>query len=111
MKIFGLFIAFTLICFALSPSAQAVVPAPEGGYPNFNTAEGQNALLHLTTGAANTAVGWFSLQSLTTGSFNTATGAGALLFNTADANTAFGAAALLSLPPASTTPPWERLPF
>jgi trimeric autotransporter adhesin len=74
---------------------QAVVPPPDGGYPNFTTAEGQNALFSLTTGAANTAVGWFSLFSDTEGSFNTATGAGALLFNTADQNTAFGAAALL----------------
>jgi uncharacterized coiled-coil protein SlyX len=75
--------------------AQAVVPPPDGGYPNFTTAEGQNALKNLTTGSANTAVGWFSLFSDTEGSFNTATGAGALLFNTNDNNTAFGAAALL----------------
>ena len=86
-----------LLCLlAAGPKAHAVVPPPDGGYANFNTAEGQKALFSLTTGSGNTAVGWFSLQSLTTGSFNTATGAGALLFNTADANTAFGAAALLS---------------
>ena len=84
-----------LLCFALLPKAEAVVPAPDGGYPGFNTAEGQNALFSLTSGSANTAVGWYSLFSDTTGSFNTATGAGALLFNTADQNTAFGAAALL----------------
>jgi hypothetical protein len=74
---------------------QAVVPAPDGGYPGFNTAEGQNALFSLTLGSANTAVGWFSLWGNVAGSFNTATGAGALLFNTSDQNTAFGAAALL----------------
>jgi hypothetical protein len=74
---------------------QAVVPPPDGGYPNFTTAEGQKALFSLTTGSANTAVGWFSLFSDTEGSFNTATGAGTLLFNTAGSNTAFGAAALL----------------
>jgi hypothetical protein len=91
---FALLALFSL--FAAGREAQAVVPPPDGGYPNFNTAEGQKALFSLTTGAANTAVGWFSLQSLTTGSFNTATGAGALLLNTADNNTAFGAAALLS---------------
>jgi len=73
----------------------AVVPPPDGGYPNFTTAEGEKALFSLTTGAANTAVGWFSLWGNTEGSFNTATGAGALLFNTNDNNTAFGAAALL----------------
>ena len=88
-------IAFVLAWFAVSPAAQAVVPAPDGGYPGFNTAEGQNALFSLTTGSANTAVGWFSLSSNAVGSFNTATGAGTLLFNTADQNTAFGAAALL----------------
>jgi hypothetical protein len=72
-----------------------VVPPPDGGYPNFTTAEGTKALFSLTTGSANTAVGWLSLFSNAGGSFNTATGAGTLLFNTADANTAFGAAALL----------------
>jgi len=91
---------FTLLAlfglFAAGREANAVSPPPDGGYANFNTAEGQNALFSLTTGAANTAVGWFSLKSLTTGSFNTATGAGALVLNTADNNTAFGAAALLS---------------
>jgi Chaperone of endosialidase len=93
--ILPLFIAGVLACFGLLPKALAVVPPPDGGYPGFNTAEGQNALFSLTTGAANTAVGWFSLFSNTDGSFNTATGAGALLFNTARENTAFGAAALL----------------
>src|SRR5262245_3605581 len=95
MKIFRSFVAFTLICFALLPVAHAVVPAPDGGYPGFNTAEGQSALFNLTNGSANTAVGWRSLFSNTEGNFNTATGAGALLFNTARENTAFGAAALL----------------
>jgi len=92
-----LLITLTLlfVCFGLLPNAQAVVPAPDGGYPNFTTAEGTKALQSLTTGAANTAVGWLSLFSNAAGSFNTATGAGSLLFNTADANTAFGAAALL----------------
>ena len=49
--------------FALPQRTQAVSPAPDGGYPNFTTAEGQNALQNLTTGAGNTAVGWFSLQN------------------------------------------------
>jgi trimeric autotransporter adhesin len=84
-----------LVCFGLLPKAHAVSPPPDGGYPNFNTAEGQNALFSLSTGAANTAVGWFSLFSNAEGDFNTATGVGALLFNTVDNNTAFGAAALL----------------
>jgi uncharacterized coiled-coil protein SlyX len=80
---------------ALAPLAQAVNPAPDGGYPNLTTAEGQNALLSLSTGAANTAVGWLSLRSVTTGSFNTGVGAGALVLNTGDDNTATGVAALL----------------
>ena len=91
------FALFAFACVALlpAPNAFGVVPAPDGGYPGFNTAEGQNALLHLTTGTANTAVGWYSLFSNAEGSFNTATGAGTLLFNTADNNTAVGGAALL----------------
>jgi hypothetical protein len=88
-------ITFAFVCFALLPRAQAVVPPPDGGYANFNTAEGQNALKNLTTGAANTAVGWYSLFTDTSGSFNTGVGAGALVLNTGDQNTATGAAALL----------------
>jgi hypothetical protein len=80
---------------APAPKAQAVVPPPDGGYPNFTTAEGTKALKNLTIGTANTAIGWSALLSNAVGSFNTATGAGALLYNTADDNTAFGAAALL----------------
>jgi len=98
-----LLITLTLHCFALLPQAQAVVPPPDGGYPNFTTAEGQNALFSLTTGAANTAVGWRSLFSNSTGQFNTATGTAALLLNNGDPtkeqaseNSAFGAGALLS---------------
>jgi Chaperone of endosialidase len=81
---------------ALSPMAQTVVPAPDGGYPGGNTAEGQNALLSLTTGTYNTAVGIYSVLSLTDGDFCTGVGAGTLLSNTADENTATGAGALLS---------------
>jgi hypothetical protein len=95
MKNFRLFVAFTLICFALSQRAQGVVPPPPGGYPNFTTAAGDHALQALTLGLGNTAIGTFSLFSVTTGNFNTAVGAGSLDLNTADSNTATGAAALL----------------
>jgi uncharacterized coiled-coil protein SlyX len=83
-------ILFALGCLALCPMARAVVPAPDGGYPNFNTAEGSNALKNLTTGVGNAAVGSFSLFSNTSGSFNTALGAGTLLSNVGDQNTGFG---------------------
>jgi uncharacterized coiled-coil protein SlyX len=73
---------------------QAVVPPPDGGYPNFTTAEGTKALQNLTTGAANTAVGWYSLFSAGAANNNTAVGAAALTLNTADNNTAVGLAAL-----------------
>ena len=90
-------IAFSLACFALSPRAQAVVPPPDGGYPGNNTAEGQNALLSLTTGVNNTAVGWFSLKSNRNGQLNTAVGAGTLFSMVhASRNTAIGGAALFS---------------
>jgi hypothetical protein len=94
-KISSILIVLLSVVFAVSPKVQAVVPPPDGGYPNFTTAEGQKALFSLTTGAANTAVGWSALLTNAAGNFNTATGAGALLFNTADDNTAFGAATLL----------------
>jgi hypothetical protein len=91
-----IYILIGIVCIALLPRAQAVVPAPDGGYPGGNTAEGQAALLSLTTGFYNTAVGVFSLLSLTDGSFCTGVGAGTLLVNTADSNTATGAGALFS---------------
>jgi hypothetical protein len=100
--ILPLLIAGAFACFGLLPKVEAVVPPPDGGYPGFNTAEGQNALFSLTTGVANTAVGWYSLFSNSDGSYNTGVGAGTLLFNlgnqtTGDGmqNTALGAAALL----------------
>src|SRR5262245_6961554 len=90
-------ITLAIIGFALLTDAQAVVPAPDGGYPGNNTAEGENALLSLTTGVNNTAVGWFSLKSNRNGQLNTAVGAGTL-FSTvaASRNTAIGGAALFS---------------
>jgi hypothetical protein len=84
-----------LVCLGLLPTAQAVVPAPDGCYPGFTTAEGCNALNILTTGAGNTGVGWRSLFLNSTGNFNTGVGGGALVLNNADDNTAVGAAALL----------------
>ncbi len=92
----GILIVLLLTWLALAQQAQAVVPAPDGGYPGANTAEGQSALGSLTTGTYNTAVGFFSLRSNTEGNLNTGLGAGTLLLNTGDENTATGAGALLS---------------
>ena len=57
-----LLILLMFACFAFSPTAHAVSPAPDGGYPGGNTAEGQNALFSLTSGGYNTnlAAGAFS---------------------------------------------------
>jgi hypothetical protein len=98
-----------MVCFSPLPKARAVSPAPDGGYPGGNTAEGQNALLSLSSGMYNTAIGAFSNLSLTTGNFNTGVGAGTLLSNSGGAfqqgsqNTATGAGALLS----NTTGPFN----
>jgi len=89
-------IALALMAFALVQRTQAVNPPPDGGYPGGNTAEGQGALLNLTSGTFNTAVGFLSLSGLKEGKFNTGLGAGTLLSNVADENTATGAGALLS---------------
>ena len=104
-----------LTCFGLSTAVRAVVPAPDGGYPHENTAEGSDALLNLqintslggntaigfealrndTTGAQNTAVGDSALHHNTNGNFNTAVGLATLAENqTGDENTAIGWGAL-----------------
>jgi hypothetical protein len=99
---FALLIPLALLCFAVSATAEAVSPPPDGAY-GTNTAEGQAALLNLTSGTYNTAIGWYSLTRDMAGEFNTAIGAGALFFNlgnpfndSGNDNTAVGAGALLS---------------
>ena len=91
---------FALVAFgslALSPMAQAVSPAPDGGYPGSNTAEGDNALFNLAGGLDNTALGFDALFSNTAGNFNTAVGFEALFHNTTGLeNTAIGVNALIS---------------
>jgi hypothetical protein len=104
-------VSFVFACFGFSPTAQAVTPPPDGGYPGGNTAEGNGALLGLRAGISNTAVGNNALTNLHDGDFNTATGAGALgsnfrgngnvavgnsalAFNGASFNTAIGLSAL-----------------
>jgi hypothetical protein len=90
-----LFAAVLVVCFALFSIAQAVVPAPDGGYPFQNTAEGDDALFSLTTGQNNTAIGYHALYSNTDGRSNTATGDHALEFNISGfGNAAVGSGAL-----------------
>jgi len=98
-------------CFAPLPSTWAVIPPPDGGYANGNTAEGDSALFSLTVGVENTAIGAGALYSNTSGirntatgfqtlnvnsggNFNTANGWRALHLNTGSANTATGFSAL-----------------
>ena len=90
-------LVLALAWFALSLSTQAVSPAPDGGYPIANTAEGDFALASLTSGEADTAIGHAALFSNTTGGSNTALGANALQSDTTGSgNTATGASALIN---------------
>jgi trimeric autotransporter adhesin len=82
LRLAFLLIPLVFVCFGLSPVARAVVPAPDGGYPGFNTAEGTNALFSLTSGTANTAIGFNALFHNTTGGSNTGTGFQVLFRNT-----------------------------
>jgi len=91
-------VGISLVCFTgFAPKAFGVTPPPDGGYPSKNTAEGQDALLSLTSGTSNTANGYFALKANTNGDRNTANGALALFTNvTGSENTATGIAALHS---------------
>src|SRR6266480_2698029 len=92
-----LLIPLLLACFALLPTVQAVVPAPDGAYPGFNTAEGgPTALGQAVPGVWNTAIGQFALNlDVTGGTGNTAVGLNALRANTlGDFNSALGVNAL-----------------
>jgi hypothetical protein len=79
-----------LASFTLSQMALAVSPAPGGGYPGQNTAEGEDALFSLTTGTDTTANGYTALYSNTTGNNNTASGLNALVSNNGSLNIAVG---------------------
>jgi uncharacterized coiled-coil protein SlyX len=95
LRLAFLLIPFVFVCFGLSPAVRAVVPAPDGGYPGFNTAEGENALLSLTSGVGNNAIGFHALRDNTTGTHNTADGFAALSRTTrGQHNTATGDEAL-----------------
>ena len=99
-----LLMPLVLAWFALAPTGQAQLPspAPDGGYPGDNTAEGDSALSSVTTsgyfGSNNTAIGSHALFSNTTGENNTANGVEALWLNTTGYyNIALGYSAGLNL--------------
>ena len=89
-------VGISLACFTgFAPKAFGVSPPPDGGYPNKNTAEGQDVLFSLTNGTSNTANGFSALKANTNGDRNTANGALALFTNVIGSeNTATGYAAL-----------------
>src|SRR5260370_36335741 len=72
--LFVLAVAFLVVL----EKARAVDPPPDGGYPNYNTAEGDNTLFSLSGGNNNTALGSNALLSVTNGSGNTAASPAAL---------------------------------
>jgi hypothetical protein len=87
----------TLSCLGFLPAGNALLPppAPDGGYPGKNTAEGMSALQALTTGTDNTALGFQALSATETGSYNTAIGSFALYQSfSGEQNTATGYLAL-----------------
>jgi hypothetical protein len=97
MKVFRLFVAFTLVCFALSPRARAQGCNQGCDLGHNNTFLGFGALQFNVSGVGDTAIGWEALYFNSTGQLNTATGFQALPSNTTgSSNTATGAAALSS---------------
>ena len=107
-------VAFSFICFNLlcALRASGVTPAPDGGYPGGNTAEGTDALHSLSSGRYNTANGLNALFNDTSGTFNTAIGVNALRANTtASGNTALGCNALYfnTTGPANTATGYQAL--
>ena len=97
LRLAFLLIALLCGCFAFSPAPKAfgVTPAPDGGYPGGNTAEGANALFSLTSGINNTAVGSSALLKDTSGGYNVGIGGHALALNTSGSfNMAIGTEAL-----------------
>ena len=90
-----LLIPLILVGFAFAPNASTRLRLPTDVYPLFNTADGCNALNCVTTGTAKQGIGWRALFRRPRHSFNTGVGAGSLVLNHADANTAVGVAALL----------------
>jgi hypothetical protein len=89
----------SLTCLALLPARASLIPPPDGGYANANTAEGTAALidLNLNSSSDNTAMGdsVMSLASVVTG--NTAMGSATMEFCDGDYNVGIGASALFQV--------------
>ena len=82
----------TITFSALTMSAFAVSPPPDGGYPTWNTAEGEDALFGTQSGYNNTAIGYHAIYA--NGNRAYGTGVGALALTNGNPNTAVGYAAL-----------------
>ena len=94
--IFGTVLS-ALVCFGLCQQVQSATDTPDpGSVSTSNTADGQGALLSLTTGFYNSAFGFLSVLSLSDANFDTGVGAAALLVDNGGTNTAVGAGALLN---------------
>ena len=105
-NIYPAFPLFAFACLTFLPTAQALSPPPDGGYPHETTAEGSGALASVFDNAVgNTAIGFSALRSNTVAHDNTAVGRSALRNNvTGHSNTAVGAGALRSAPAHLTSP-------
>src|SRR5437016_1254321 len=76
-----------LACFALCQQVQSATDTPDpGSKPVSNTADGQNALLSISSGIHNAAFGFDALLSNTDANFNTAVGDDALDSNVDGSN-------------------------
>lgn len=94
----ALVLALLGMCLAFSPSARAITPAPDGGYPNGVTAEGTQALFSLSTGVWDTALGYQTLFNNAGGGSNTAAGVRSLFNNTTgNDNSAYGVYSLYNI--------------
>ena len=101
-------LGFAITFLGLSPTARAVNPPSDGGYPGGNTAEGDDALFGPTTvsdvGVSNTARRWQALYPNTTDSNNTAIGLFILNGNIdGGENVAVGIQISILIPPVTAT--------
>jgi hypothetical protein len=93
------FLFLLLACVAFPNHVTGVTPPPDGGYPNQNTAEGEDALFSLDADAAyHTAFGYHANYSVVSASYDTAVGAFALseqIFHYYPVNTVIGSHAMV----------------